>query len=116
MLAVALTALLMAAYFLRPPSGPSGLISTAAIGLVLILVATRQSVLLSDREAAIGRERGLGRELSTAEHKYRSLVERQPGVVYIAEPGPVGRWHFVGPQIASMFGYGAEEWPADPDL
>jgi len=115
-LAVALTSFLMAAHFIRPPSGAAGVLGIGAIGLVLSLVTIRQSVLLSDREAAIGRERRMGSELATTEHKYRSLVERQPGVVYIAEPGPSGRWYFVGPQVATMFGYDAEQWTTDPHL
>ncbi|MEO7296060.1 MAG: EAL domain-containing protein, partial [Candidatus Limnocylindria bacterium] len=69
-----------------------------------------------DRESAIRREKELGGELSSAELKYRTLVERQPGVPYIAEPGPAGRWHFVSPQVERMLGYAPEEWTADPEL
>ncbi len=116
--AVVLTALVLAFHllFLRQRPGSVDLISIGAIGVVIVLVAIRQTVLLYDREEAIGRERELGRELSSAELKYRSLVERQPGVVYIAEPGPVGRWYFVGPQVGAMLGYGPDEWTADPGL
>jgi len=116
LVAVGLTPVLMAAHFVRQLSGPIGVVNIVAIGLVLVTVAVRQSVLLNEREAAVERERELGRELSTAELKYRSLVERQPGVVYIAEPGPIGRWHFVSPQVESMLGYTPEEWIADPEL
>jgi len=117
-LAVAVTSLLMAFHVLvlRERPGPVDLISIGAIAAVIVLVAVRQTVLLSDREEAIGRERELGHELSTAERKYRSLVERQPGVVYIAEPGPTGRWFFVGPQVARMLGYSPDDWTADPGL
>lgn len=114
--AVGLTSVLIAIHLMTPPSGPVSIASIVAIALVIVLVAIRQSVLLSDRESAIGRERELGRELSSAELKYRTLVERQPAVVYIAEPGPTGQWFFVGPQVEAMLGYGPEEWTADPDL
>jgi len=116
MVAVGLTPLFTAVHFLRQLSGLVGLVDIVAIGLVLVTVAVRQSVMLRDREAAVRREQKLGRELSTAEIKYRSLVERQPGVVYIAEPGPYGRWYFVSPQVESMLGYAPEEWTADPEL
>ena len=114
--AVGLTSVLMAFQVLSRPSAPVDLVSIGAIALVIVLVAIRQTVLLNDREEAIGRERELGQELSSAERQYRSLVERQPGVVYIAEPGPTGRWFFVGPQVETMLGYGPEEWTADPNL
>ncbi len=114
--AVALTALLMVVHVLRQLGGVVGVINIVAIGLVLLTVAIRQSVLLSDREAAIRREMELGGKLSTAEGEYQSLVERQPGVVYMAEPGPSGRWHFVSPQLETMLGYTPEEWMADPEL
>ncbi|MGZ8745037.1 MAG: putative bifunctional diguanylate cyclase/phosphodiesterase [Nocardioides sp.] len=58
----------------------------------------------------------LERELRAAEQRYRMLVERVPAVVYIAEVGPRGRWHYVGPQIEEMLGFTAEEWMGDPDL
>lgn len=116
LVAVGLTPVLMAAHFVRDISGPIGVMNIVAIGLVLVTVAVRQSVLLTDREAAVRREQELGRELSSAEHKYRSLVERQPGAVYVAEPGPSGRWHFVSPQVESMLGYSAEAWTSDPEL
>ena len=116
MAAVGLTVLLMAVHVVRQLSGPVGVVNIGTIGLVLFTVAIRQSVLLRDREAANRREEELGGELSTAEVKYQLLVERQPGVVYVAEPGPAGRWHFVSPQVEAMLGYPAEEWMADPGL
>ena len=116
MAAVGLTALLMVVHVVRQLGGVVGVVNIVAIGLVLLTVAIRQSVLLSDREAAIRRELELGGKLSTAEGQYQSLVERQPGVVYMAEPGPTGRWHFVSPQLETMLGYTPEEWMADPEL
>ncbi|MDN4472561.1 sensor domain-containing protein [Demequina zhanjiangensis] len=55
-------------------------------------------------------------ELRAAEERYRMLVERVPAVVYSAEPGQRGRWHYVSPQIEEMLGFTAQEWIADPEL
>jgi diguanylate cyclase (GGDEF)-like protein/PAS domain S-box-containing protein len=87
-----------------------------ALGLVVICAIARQTVLLTDRERVIHRERQLSDELTVAEAQYRSVVERVPGVVYVAEPGQHGRWHFVSSKIEELLGYTAEEWTADPTL
>jgi diguanylate cyclase (GGDEF)-like protein/PAS domain S-box-containing protein len=55
-------------------------------------------------------------ELRAAEAQYRVLVEKVPAIVYIAEPGPEGRWLYVSPQIERILGYTAEQWLADPGL
>jgi len=55
-------------------------------------------------------------ELRAAEERFRLLVERVPAVVYVAEPGPAGAWHYVSPQIERMLGFTAQEWMADPGL
>jgi diguanylate cyclase (GGDEF)-like protein/PAS domain S-box-containing protein len=114
--AVALMPPLVAIAVTRPMAGVVGMLTAAAIGLVLATVAIRQSVLLRDREDAVERQRQLGTELASAEVKYRSLVERQPGVVYVAEPGPTGRWTYVSPQVEAMLGFPAQAWIDDPEL
>ena len=43
-------------------------------------------------------------------------VERVPAIVYVAEPGPNGRWLYVSPQIEHILGFSADEWMADPGL
>lgn len=116
LIAIAITPLLIAFQFLSHLHAPIEVLNRAAIALVLVSVAVRQSVLLKDRERAVAREQGLGRELSTTESKYRALVERQPGVVYLAEPGKHGRWHYVSPQIEPMLGFPAQAWLDDPTL
>jgi len=116
LVAVGLTPFLLAAHVLGNLSGPIAVVNLVAMGLVLVSVALRQSVMLGDREAAVRRERHMGRELSVAEIKYRTLVERHPGVVYIAEPGAAGRWHFVSPKVEAMLGYAPDEWTSDPEL
>ena len=47
------------------------------------------------------------------ESLYRSLVERIPGIFYIAEFGATAPWHFVSPQIENYLGLTPEEWLAD---
>jgi diguanylate cyclase (GGDEF)-like protein/PAS domain S-box-containing protein len=47
---------------------------------------------------------------------FPGLLQRLPAVVYIAEPGAKGRWHYVSPQIETILGYTAEEWCADRHL
>ena len=54
--------------------------------------------------------------MEESETRYRQLVERVPAAVYIAEPGPAGRWSYVSPQIERMLGFSAEQWLADPTL
>ena len=55
-------------------------------------------------------------QLEQARSRYRDLVEQVPGVVYVAEQGIRGRWHFVGSRITSLLGYEPGEWLADPSL
>ena len=87
-----------------------------AMAVVVISAIARQTLLLLDRENVIRRERELADELIVAESQYRSVVERVPGVVYVAEAGQHGRWHFVSPKIQDLLGFTAEEWIADPTL
>src|ERR1700691_271524 len=53
-------------------------------------------------------------ELKSAESRYRTLVERLPAVTYVAELGPLGRWHYVSPQIESMLGFSPADWLSEP--
>src|ERR1700749_883085 len=47
---------------------------------------------------------------------YSELLARVPAIVYIAEPGGCGPWHYVSPQIEQILGYTPEEWCADPEM
>src|SRR5579859_6666793 len=47
---------------------------------------------------------------------YRELLERIPAVVYIADPGDAGVWHYLSPRIEAILGFTPEEWRADPLL
>ncbi len=96
--------------------GPLRVAAVVALGLVVVCASARQAMMLRDRERVIGRERQLTDELTVAEAQYRSVVERVPGVVYVAEAGQHGRWHFVSPKIEELLGYSPEEWVSDPTL
>jgi diguanylate cyclase (GGDEF)-like protein/PAS domain S-box-containing protein len=113
-----LTGILVVTLVSRPMlvDGWLRLVTGLALGLVAMCVIARQTVLLADRERVIDRGRRLADELTVAEAQYRSVVERVPGVVYVAEAGQHGRWHFVSPKIEELLGYTAEEWSADPTL
>ena len=95
---------------------PMRIAAAAALTMVVVCAVARQTLLLRDRERVLWRERQLTDELTVAEAQYRSVVERVPGVVYVAEAGEHGRWHFVSPKITELLGYTPEEWMADPTL
>jgi PAS domain S-box-containing protein len=54
--------------------------------------------------------------LRESQERYRELLERQPAVVYVAEPGPGGRWTYVSPQIERLLGFTPEEWTEDEGM
>jgi PAS domain S-box-containing protein len=47
---------------------------------------------------------------------YTELLARVPAIVYIADAGQTGRWHYVSPQIEQILGYTPAAWCADPEL
>jgi diguanylate cyclase (GGDEF)-like protein/PAS domain S-box-containing protein len=47
---------------------------------------------------------------------YSELLARVPAIVYIADAGETGRWHYVSRQIEQILGYTPAEWCADPML
>jgi diguanylate cyclase (GGDEF)-like protein/PAS domain S-box-containing protein len=116
--AAVLTLVVATLLILRPEmiDGMARIGVAIAAGTVAIAVLARQTLLLVDRERVIGSERRLSDELLVAEAQYRSVVERVPGIVYVAEAGQHGRWHFVSPKIKELLGYSAEEWMRDPTL
>jgi diguanylate cyclase (GGDEF)-like protein/PAS domain S-box-containing protein len=44
------------------------------------------------------------------------LLQRIPAIVYTADAGESGAWHYVSPQIEWILGFSPREWCADPDL
>ena len=44
------------------------------------------------------------------------MLERVPAIMYVADTGEDGRWHYVSPQIEQILGFTAAEWCADPEL
>ena len=47
---------------------------------------------------------------------YPVVLDKVPAIIYIADAGNLGRWHFASPQIKTILGYSPEEWCADPKL
>jgi PAS domain S-box-containing protein len=54
--------------------------------------------------------------LRTAESRYRDLVEKNPGVLYIDTPTLPTSTLFISKQIQAISGFTSEEWTQDPDL
>ncbi len=55
-------------------------------------------------------------ERRQVEERYRALVEQLPGIVYRAEFGHSGRWHYASPFSEQLLGFPPGEWTRDPDL
>lgn len=55
-------------------------------------------------------------QLRRTDEEIRGLIEAVPAIVYIAEMGESGRFHFASPQIEPVLGYTPDEWTADPRL
>jgi diguanylate cyclase (GGDEF)-like protein/PAS domain S-box-containing protein len=43
-------------------------------------------------------------------------TQRVTAILYAAEPGEDGRWHYVSPQIETILGFTPEQWCGDPTL
>ncbi len=50
------------------------------------------------------------------ETEYRALIDRVPAILYIADPGVDGAFHYVSPQIETILGFAASDWIEDPTL
>jgi diguanylate cyclase (GGDEF)-like protein/PAS domain S-box-containing protein len=57
---------------------------------------------------------GESREATASD--FPKLLERVPAIIYIADVGGDGRWHYVSPQIEQILGYSPADWCADPEL
>lgn len=60
--------------------------------------------------------KGARAEQALIEERFRALIEWLPAVLYEAEVGPNGTFHYVSPQIEDLLGYSVSEWLDDPSL
>src|SRR6516164_3763125 len=47
---------------------------------------------------------------------YPAVLDRVPAIIYVADAGDLGRWHYVSRQIETILGYSPEEWCSNPHL
>ncbi|MGH2538492.1 MAG: sensor histidine kinase [Candidatus Promineifilaceae bacterium] len=71
---------------------------------------------VSRLEREIAERKRVEAALRASEAKYRTLVERLPAIVYLAERIGVRQLLYVSPQVEALLGYPAERWTADPNL
>ncbi|HEY2320594.1 MAG TPA: EAL domain-containing protein [Solirubrobacteraceae bacterium] len=75
---------------------------------------------MCDRRAHGGdSEAGASSQTSSAEPPrpdYHGLLERVPAILYTADAGGEGRWHYVSPQIEEILGFTPAQWCADPGM
>ncbi len=82
--------------------------------LWLVIHQLNESIANAGQELTVRKQ--IEEQLREAEKQYRTLVERIPAVIYIAEPGKDGKWQYISPQIFQMTGFTAEEWLQDEHL
>jgi two-component system cell cycle sensor histidine kinase/response regulator CckA len=92
-----------------------GAVFYLAIGAVMLMVA-RLFVSLQENVQNSDRLRVARDRFANAEARYRQLVERIPGVTYVAAPGANGEWLYVSPQIEALLGYSPQQWCEDSTL
>jgi PAS domain S-box-containing protein len=90
---------------------------TIAIGMVtalqwMVIDQLHHTIRKSEQELA--ERKRIQSQLEEAEAQYRGLIESIRAIVYSAEPGIMGAWHFISPRIYEMTGYMPEEWINDP--
>src|SRR5450631_995979 len=50
------------------------------------------------------------------EFETRTLVDQLPAILYVADVGLEGRWHYVSRGVQKILGFSPEEWMSDPSL
>ena len=70
----------------------------------------------ADRNWSEGEVRRFLDRVDEGADDFQRLVERLPVIVYTAELGERGRWHYVSPQVEEILGYKPEEFISDPGL
>src|SRR6478752_3255864 len=58
----------------------------------------------------VGERKAAEQAMHDAERRYRSLIETLPSVTYIDTLGEDAIPVYVSPQVATIFGYGPDEW------
>jgi diguanylate cyclase (GGDEF)-like protein/PAS domain S-box-containing protein len=53
-------------------------------------------------------------DTSQSHRDYRAIVESVPAILYIAETGEIGAWHYVNEWVEPILGFTVEEWTSDP--
>jgi PAS domain S-box-containing protein len=51
-----------------------------------------------------------------AELEARTLIDRLPAIVYVADAGVEGRWHYISSGAEAITGFTPEQWMADTGL
>ncbi|HEY2571634.1 MAG TPA: PAS domain-containing protein, partial [Solirubrobacteraceae bacterium] len=64
-----------------------------------------------DRRGAAGDAPG-----ERGEPALRTLLDRLPAILYMADVGVRGTWHYVSPGAADILGFTSAQWMADPGL
>lgn len=90
--------------------------STIPVELAISRVDVAGAPIFTAYVRDITERRASEREAQEAKDRYRTMVERLPAIVYVAEAGGAGRWSYVSPQIETILGFTVEEWLADPEL
>lgn len=80
------------------------------------LIITHITQILNKANQKIGELEQTQALLVDAENRYQTLIEKMPIVVYIAEPGVSGPWHYVSPHVETITGYSPSEWTGNPDF
>ncbi|HMD89196.1 MAG TPA: GAF domain-containing protein [Anaerolineaceae bacterium] len=94
-----------AAYFMSGVNTPYNYISTPT----LFLLAFASWMISSRLEEALA-------SAQESETKLLAMIEQNPAVVYIAEPGPYGKWEYVSPQIEHLLGFSVKEWQDNVEM
>src|SRR5262245_54624528 len=69
----------------------------------------------SDSPPRAGRGEDFARHLPP-ELEARALVELLPAIVYVADPGIEGRWHYISSGAEAILGFSPEDWMQDAGL
>lgn len=89
-------------------------LAVALITALQWLVISRLQSMIGSAEADLTERIKIQARLQETENRYRGLVESIPAVVYMAEPGSMGAWHFISPRIFALTGFTPEEWINNP--